>query len=272
MELYSPATALSHGSWLMTEASFFDRDAAVAYLNGALQRDRFVLYCQPIVQVSSPHLEDRFFEVLVRFRDEEEGLLPPGSFIPVLQEAGLMPMLDRWVITTALAKLKSMRGGESAGTGPCFSINLAADTLSDPDFTEFLSQQLTRARVEAERLMLEIPLHSAREQREAFEAIVGKLVGLGCAVAVSGVARDEVAMSRLRELGVRYAKFNGGSVLRANPDEQVAASLGQLSESCRNLGIKLIAEAVEWGGALGFLESLQIDFAQGFAIAQPRPL
>ena len=77
----------------MAEGSF-DREAAAAYLTGALTRDRFLLYCQPIVQVDAPQADQHFFEVLVRFRDEEEGLLPPGSFIPVLQDAGLMP-LDR---------------------------------------------------------------------------------------------------------------------------------------------------------------------------------
>ena len=88
----------------MTESSF-DREAAAAYLTSALTRDRFLLYCQPIVQVEAPDAERHFFEVLVRFRDEEEGLLPPGSFIPVLQDAGLMPLLDRWVVSTTIRKL-----------------------------------------------------------------------------------------------------------------------------------------------------------------------
>ena len=255
----------------MSEASF-DRDAAVAYLTGALQRDRFVLYCQPIVHVSSPRSTHRFFEVLVRFRDEEEGLLPPGSFIPVLQEAGLMSFLDRWVISKTIAKLKSMRSDELIGSDPHFSINLSSNTLSDPDFTEFVSRQLTGARVDAERLMLEIPMYSAREQPEQFETLVAKLTELGCAVAVSGVSQADVPMNRLRELGVRYVKFNGASTLRANPDAEAVARLGELSESCRNLGIKVIAESVEWGEALDFLDSLQIEFAQGFAIAAPRPL
>ncbi len=256
---------------MVSEASF-DRDAAVTYLTGALQRDRFVLYCQPIVHVSSPQSEHRFFEVLVRFRDEEEGLLPPGSFIPVLQEAGLMPLLDRWVITKTIAKLKSMRHDQVTGSDPHFSINLSSDTLSDPDITEFVSQQLAGARVEAERVMLEIPVYSAAEQPEAFEELVTKLTELGCAVAVSGVSQTDVPMGRLRELGVRYVKFNGASTLRANPNEEAVAKLRELAETCRNLGIKVIVESVEWDEAIGFLDSMQIEFAQGFAIAAPRPL
>jgi len=250
----------------------FDRDAAVAYLTSALQRDRFVLYCQPIIPVSAPHAAHRFFEVLVRFRDEEEGMLPPGSFIPVLQETGLMPLLDRWVVAKTIAKLKSLPSDELKGADPHFSVNLTCDTLADPEFVAFVSKQLTAARVDAERLMLEIPIYCASERPEAFEVVVGKLTELGCAVAVSGVSQDDVAVGRLRELGVRYLKFNGTSTVRANADEEAVARLGELSENCRNLGIKLIAESVEWGGALDFLQSLQIEFAQGFAFAQPRPL
>ena len=103
----------------------FDREAAAAYLISALTRDRFVLYCQPIVRVEAPQAEQRFFEVLVRFRDEEEGLLPPGSFIPVLQEAGLMPLLDRWVVATAIRKLRSAR--QSGGAMPRFGGQVDAE-------------------------------------------------------------------------------------------------------------------------------------------------
>ena len=135
----------------------FDREAAAAYLISALTRDRFVLYCQPIVQVEAPQADQRFFEVLVRFRDEEEGLLPPGSFIPVLQEAGLMPLLDRWVVATAIRKLRS--AGQGGGATPRFSINLSAEALVDDEFPEFIAGELAGAADLAQRLMLEIPLH-----------------------------------------------------------------------------------------------------------------
>ena len=183
-----------------------------------------------------------------------------------------MPLLDRWVLTRTIAKLRSMGHDSVTGSDPHFSINLSSDTLSDPDFTEFVSQQLSGARVEAERLMLEIPVYTASEQPEAFEALVTKLTELGCAVAVSGVSQTDIPMGRLRELGVRYVKFNGASTLRSNPNEEAIARLGELGETCRNLGIKVIVESVEWDEALGFLDSMHIEFAQGFAIAAPRPL
>jgi len=157
----------------------FDREAAAAYLISALTRDRFVLYCQPIVQVEAPQADQRFFEVLVRFRDEEEGLLPPGSFIPVLQEAGLMPLLDRWVLATAIRKLRS--AAQSGAPMPRFSVNLSTEALVDANFAQFIASELAGATDLAQQLMLEIPLHETMERAEEFGAAVSALTALGSA-------------------------------------------------------------------------------------------
>ena len=159
----------------MTESPF-DREAASAYLISALTRDRFLLYCQPIVEVSAPQDDQRFFEVLVRFRDEEEGLLPPGSFIPILQEAGLMPLLDKWVVATAIRKLRSLAGALGDYAAPRYSINLSAETLVDESFPAFVRSELGGASDLARCLMLEIPLRDALERPLGF-GVAGLLVG-----------------------------------------------------------------------------------------------
>lgn len=189
----------------------FDREAAAAYLTSALTRERFLLYCQPIVQVAAPKADQRFFEVLVRFCDEEEGLLPPGSFIPVLQEAGLMALLDRWAVATAIRKLRSAVGGRRGDEAPRFSINLSSDTLTDRTFPDFVASELSGASGVAQLLVIEIPLHDAVARPAEFAAAVSALTALGCSVAVSGLSQDEVEIDRLHAMGVRYVKFNGAS-------------------------------------------------------------
>lgn len=256
----------------MTESSF-DREAAAAYLTSALTRDRFLLYCQPIVQVDAPSAEQRFFEVLVRFRDEEEGLLPPGSFIPVLRDAGLMPLLDRWVVSTAIRKLRGV--AQEHGGAPRFSINLSTEALVDVTFPDFVAAELGGATELAQRLMLEIPLDETAQRPAEFSAAVAALTALGCAVAVSGVSgasRDGEEIRRLYEVGVRYLKVNGASALRAEPNPDALERLRGLGETCRALGMKMIAESVERVEALGLLLLLNVDFAQGFALGEPKPL
>jgi EAL domain-containing protein (putative c-di-GMP-specific phosphodiesterase class I) len=250
--------------------SSFDREAAAAYLTSALTRDRFLLYCQPIVQVEAPQADQLFFEVLVRFRDEEEGLLPPGSFIPVLQEAGLMPLLDRWVVSTAIRKLRGAARGSDIV--PRFSINLSAEALVDTTFPDFVAAELGGATDLAQRLMLEIPLNEAAQRPVEFSAAVSALTALGCVVAASGVSRDGEEIGRLYEVGVRYLKVNGASALRADPNPDALDRLRNLGETCRSLGMKMIAESVERIEALGLLSLMNVDFAQGFALGEPKPL
>src|ERR1700675_1227118 len=69
----------------------------VARMQQALERDEFVLYCQPIVALSGP-VRFPMAEVLVRLRQEEASLMPPGEFLPVFEHYRMMPALDRWVV------------------------------------------------------------------------------------------------------------------------------------------------------------------------------
>lgn len=255
----------------MTESPF-DREAASAYLISALTRDRFLLYCQPIVEVSAPDAEQRFFEVLVRFRDEEEGLLPPGSFIPVLQEAGLMPLLDKWVVATAIRKLRNIARTLGDYAVPHYSVNLCLETLIDETFPAFIRSELGGASDLARCLMLEIPLRDALERPDKFAVAVAALTELGCGVAVSGVSHGGIEVGKLYEMGVRFVKINGASALREDPNPDALERMRELGESCRSAGMKLIAESVERVEALGVLEGLKVEFAQGFALGEPSPL
>ena len=89
----------------------------VARMQHALDRDEFVLYCQPIAALSG---EVRFpmAEILVRFRAEESSLMPPGEFLPVFEHYRMMPALDRWVVRSVVRHLAA--GSRLAQ----FSINL----------------------------------------------------------------------------------------------------------------------------------------------------
>ena len=79
-------------------------------------------------------------------------------------------------------------------------------------------------------------------------------------------------LSDMRDQGVGYVKFNSFNLLRAGADAKALDALRAASERCHGLGIKMIAACVEWGESLATLADLRIEFAQGFAIAPPRPM
>src|SRR5687767_11775166 len=116
-----------------------DRDLAgwsdpAARLREALDKNEFTLFCQPIAALS-PTDGERFpmAEVLVRMREEEAALLPPGEFLPVFEHYGMMPQLDRWVVRHVV---RHLAGGSRIRR---FTVNVSGQTLQDGAFPGFVA-------------------------------------------------------------------------------------------------------------------------------------
>src|SRR5918992_711229 len=116
-------------------------DDPVATLRHALSHDAFQLYCQPIAALGGLVMAYPMGEILVRLREEEQAMLPPGEFLPVLEHYGLMPQLDRWVLRETLRRLAV--GSRIAR----LCLNLSAQTLADPAFPTFVAEQLAATRL-----------------------------------------------------------------------------------------------------------------------------
>src|SRR5712691_13244370 len=160
----------------------------VRRLRDAIEHDEFELYCQPILQFAG---DERYpmAEVLVRLREEERALLPPGEFLPVFEHYRLMPQLDRWVVRTTVKRLA--RGSRI----PRFTVNLSGQTVEDADFPRFVAEQLASNRVVADALLLEIDegdtlarLGAAVRFANAYRALGGKLM-------VDGFGRRSVSFN-----------------------------------------------------------------------------
>jgi EAL domain-containing protein (putative c-di-GMP-specific phosphodiesterase class I) len=115
-------------------------------LVSALKTGGFVLYSQRIAQLA-PGSARPFQEVLVRFKEEEEKLLPPGTFFPMLQEYRLLPHVDRWVVGRLAAWIQESRAKKPDWIVPANGINLSEDTLREPKFGDFVIKTLQGAKV-----------------------------------------------------------------------------------------------------------------------------
>jgi len=121
----------------------------VARLRQAIEKDEFALYCQPILALSAQGGYP-MGEVLVRLREEEKALLPPGDFLPAFEHYRMMPQLDRWVVRNTIKRI-------AAGSRiPRFTVNLSGQTLADPEFLKFVGGQLSMYKVAPDRLMFEL--------------------------------------------------------------------------------------------------------------------
>src|SRR5687768_5757898 len=121
----------------------------VTRLRDALKNNEFELYCQPIVALAA---KERLpiAEVLVRMREEERALLPPGEFLPAFEHYGMMPQLDRWVLFHAVQRL-----GRGSRIGR-FTVNVSAQTLEDAEFLPYVEAATQKYRVPPASIGFEI--------------------------------------------------------------------------------------------------------------------
>src|SRR5262249_35041544 len=148
----------------------------------ALEQDQFTLFAQPIAPLAADRKGRRHLEIFVRFREEEEHLLPPGTFFPILEANHLTPKLDRWEVGKVLGWCAEKRKTKIDWQIPTFAINLANDTVDDKDFAIHVFDSLSESHVPPDRLWFEITVDQLKGMREAATRTISDLNGLGCSV------------------------------------------------------------------------------------------
>jgi len=239
----------------------------VGRLRQALERDELQLYCQPILGLRPPG-GFTMAEVLVRLREEEALLLPPGDFLPVFEHHGMMPELDRWVVRHVVQWLAGARPGALRS----FSVNLSVQTLGEAEFPAFVGAELRRAKVAPAALVFEIEEASVLARAGSAGQCAAGLKAEGCRVAIDGFGQRSVSFAPLKSLRVDFVKVDGSivrSLLRSSIAEQKLKAVVRVGEA---IGLGVIAECVEEADVLARLRALGVGFAQGFGIARPAPI
>ena len=237
----------------------------VTYLRSALAQDHFTLYCQPIAALSGVVVYP-LAEVLVRLREEETALLPPGDFLPVLEHYGMMSDLDRWVVREVLRRL-------AAGPRiPRFSINLSAQTIADASFPDFVAREVRAGGVPADRVVFEIEESDAVAAPNSVRRLAAALGSLGAGVLIDGCGRVEEFVDLLELPCVQFVKVHGSLTRSFAVNAAARAKIEAILGLTADLGIKTIAECVEDENTLARLKALNVRYAQGFGICVPQPI
>ena len=242
-----------------------------ARLLAALKNNEFVLFCQPIVPVADPS-RPTCHEVLIRLCEEEEKLMPPGAFLPIAEQHGLLPEVDRWVTGHLLAWLRRQADAPAGWQPTLFTVNLSGATLADGEFPAFVLREAQRCGVAADALCFEIYESDMLHDRAGTARAIGALRGIGCRIALAGFGKQRISLDLLKDMQIDFIKIDSSVVLNFLRDAVALAKLKAIGRVCRALGIQTIAEFVEseeiWQG----LQRLDVDYAQGFGIGKPRPL
>lgn len=238
-------------------------------LREALDQDHLCLYVQPIVSLRHEDPSARsiaMVEILVRLREEEARMLPPGDFLPAFEHFRMMAELDRWVLRSALRKLAL------GGPVHTISVNASSQTLEEPGFAQFAATQLREAGVNPASLVLEIDESDTIYRRAAAERFAAEVRGVGCRVMLDGFARRSVTFEALKALRADYVKVDGAVTRKITRSTAAAAKLKAIQRVGEMTGIGVVAECVEEEAVIGALKMLKIGYAQGFGVGKPEPI
>ena len=241
--------------------------AWVSRIRQSLEEGDFELYYQPIKPLGAQSSEH--FEVLLRLRDSQGRPVPPSAFLPAAERYDLMPTLDRWVIRTALKQLAPLLRDS---TGRICAINLSGQSLSDAQMVSFILEETALHGIHPSALCFEITETSAISHLGKARELAQLLRIAGFSLALDDFGSGLSSFSYLKELPVDFLKIDGAFVRNIGQSPTDRAIVSSIVQVARTMGKKTIAEYVEDDSCLYWVRTLNVDYAQGYHLGQPRPL
>ncbi len=231
-------------------------------------RELFVVY-QPFLSMADGRVAG--VEALVRWRHPVRGVLPPGYFIEVAEESGLIGLLGEYVLGEACRQMAQWIDEQGAAAPPLLAVNLSRMQLGDATLAAQVAGILERERLPSIRLQLEVT-ESQAAQDETVQQRLRELKALGVTLALDDFGTGYSSLSSLHQLPVDVVKIDRSFVsqLESSPHHRVLVEATVLV--ARSLGMETVAEGIETRAQYDALAGgLGIDKGQGYLISKPLP-
>lgn len=236
-------------------------------LRRALEQGEFSLYYQP--QFSGDGRRLTGAEALLRWRHPNRGLVPPGEFVPVLEELGLVMQIGDWVLREACTQ---MTRWQAEGMHlPKMSVNLSARQFADGQLAVRLSRLLQELQLPPTCLEVELTESILMSDVGETMTILAGLKRLGLCIAVDDFGTGYSSLNYLKQFPIDVLKIDRGFVDGLPDGEQDAQIARAIIAMAHSLNLKVIAEGVESAAQLDFLRAHGCDQVQGYLFGQPMP-
>ena len=233
-------------------------------LRRALERGELRVHYQPIVDLRSGRTVG--VEALVRWEHRDRGLVPPGEFIPLAEETGLVVPLGRWVLEEACRALSVLPEALT------LSVNLSGRQLLQPEFGEQLAAMLSRCGLHPGRLRLELTESMLIGNGAAAIEALDKLRATGVRLCIDDFGTGYSSLSYLHELPIDSLKIDRSFIGAMVGDERKIKIVQTILMLGKGLGIEVVAEGVETAEQADVLRRLGCERAQGYFFSRPGAL
>jgi len=236
-----------------------------SHLRRALEREELFLQYQPKIELAGGMLAG--FEVLLRWRHPEHGVVSPEEFVPIAEETGLIAPIGEWIVKTAIGQLVAWR--EAGVPQVPLAVNLSARQFMQSDIVAIVSGQLAAARLAPELLELELTESVSMADPGRSMVVMHKLKSLGVALSIDDFGTGYSSFSYLRRLPIDKLKIDKSFVQDVEHSADSRAIVQAIAAMAHRLNLGVVAEGVETEAQAAALRDAGCDQAQGFLYARP---
>jgi|HubBroStandDraft_1064217.scaffolds.fasta_scaffold02626_2 diguanylate cyclase (GGDEF)-like protein/PAS domain S-box-containing protein len=242
-----------------------ERQSLEGSLHTALAGDEFLLNYQPTIDLDSGEITG--VEALIRWQHPERGLIPPGQFVPIAMDSGLIVPIGRWVIREACGQA---RAWQKAGLPRLtISVNVSASEFRDKGFVAGVRAILAETGLEPRYLELELTEGALMKDVASTAAVLQELKTMGVHLAVDDFGTGYSSLSYLRQFPVDVLKIDQSLVQQITSDVDDSSIVGAIINMGRSMKRLVIAEGVETEGQRNFLQSQHCAEGQGYLFSRP---
>jgi diguanylate cyclase (GGDEF)-like protein/PAS domain S-box-containing protein len=234
-------------------------------LQQAIEKGELVVHYQPIVEVGSGRI--RGAEALVRWNHPEKGLIPPGDFIPLAEETGLIVPIGRWVLEQACAQAKAW---QTLHDYPLkISVNLSVRQFQQGSLVAEVAEILRKSRLAPSSLILEITETILAQDSSLAVRKLRELKQLGVQLALDDFGTGYSSLSYLRRFPIDVLKIDKSFIDGVHKDSEESALARAIVQIGETLNLRTVAEGIEFAEQAQELETLGCEEGQGFFFARP---
>ena len=245
---------------------------AISDITDEIDDEQFMLYCQPIVPLSSSVPQQHHYEVLIRKISLEGHIMLPVTFIPSAERYLLMPNIDRWVIKNTFSTYRQLLNASNEKCNYVFSINLSGTSLGDKSLLGYIREQFAIYAIPPQSICFEITETAAIVNLKNTINLFTALRKLGCSFALDDFGSGMSSFMYLKNFEVDYLKIDGSFVKDMHVNKIDHAMVRSIHSVAEAMNIKTVAEFVENDAILKELKIIGVHYGQGLHLGSPLPI